>query len=378
MYLSKTGVYIPKHSISNDELVASYNAYADAYNHAHKDAIENEEVEALAHSTSAFIEKASGIKSRYVYEKNGILDINIMSPIIAPRILGEELSVMAEMGVEALQDALNANDLSAKQIDGVIVACSNFQRVYPAIAIEIQQALGIQGFGYDMNVACSAATFGIATAVGHIHAKLGKNIAIVNVEVPSAHLNYRNRDSHFIFGDVATAVIVGDTPFKDGYRIVDSKLITEFSANISNEFGFLERAESLATGVDLAHEMAQPKTNKLFRQEGRRVFKDVCPMVANLISEHLQACDINKAQVKKMWLHQANVNMIDLILRTVMGKDADKALAPIVIENFGNTSSASPMLAYHLAQDGMNKDDIGVLCSFGAGYSAGSVILQKI
>ena len=116
-----------------------------------------------------------------------------------------------------------------------------FQRVYPAIAIEIQQAVGMQGgFAFDMNVACSAATFGIAQAVGMIKAGLGKRIAIVNVEIPSAHLNWRNRDSHFIFGDVAAATIVEELDIPKGYEILDSKLWTQFSTNIKNEFGFMK------------------------------------------------------------------------------------------------------------------------------------------
>ncbi|WP_019518595.1 beta-ketoacyl-ACP synthase III [Faucicola boevrei] len=382
IFITATGLYTPPFSISNDELVASFNQYVDNYNRENADAIASGEKVALQHSTSEFIEKASGIKSRYVVEKSGILDPNIMTPIIPKRKLGEELSVMAEMGVNALIQALDNAGLTANDLDAIIVASSNFQRAYPAIAIEVQHAIGMQGgFAYDMNVACSAATFGIAQAVGSIQAGIAKRVAVLNIEVTSAHLNWRNRDSHFIFGDVATATIIENidenTHTPKGYEVLNSKLWTQFSTNIKNELGFLDRAEFLADQTDLYPDINEPVSDKLFMQEGRKVFREVCPAVSNLINEHLTENHIEPQSIKKLWLHQANINMIDLILRSVIGKDADKSLAPTVIAEFGNTSSASPMIAFHRHQENVQAGDIGVICSFGAGYSIGSVLVKK-
>lgn len=379
IYLTATGIYKPKHKISNDELVAAFNTYVDNYNNQHADAIATGEKTALQHSTSEFIEKASGIKSRYVIDKKGILDPDIMAPIFPARKLGEELSVMAQMGVAALQNALDNAGLKADELDGIICASSNFQRCYPAIAIEVQHAIGMtHGFAYDMNVACSAATFGIAQAVGSIRSGLGKKIAVLNIEITSAHLNWRNRDSHFIFGDVAAASIIETLDTPKGYQILDSKLWTQFSANIKNEFGFMDRSEALAAETQLYHDLQEPVTDKLFLQEGRKVFREVCPKVSEIITTHLSENNLKPSQIKRMWLHQANINMIDLILRTVVGKDADKAIAPVVIAEYGNTSSASPVVAFHDTQEGVVSGDMCVMCSFGAGYSIGSVLLKKV
>ncbi|UXZ04953.1 beta-ketoacyl-ACP synthase III [Moraxella nasicaprae] len=377
--ITATGLHIPKDKITNEELVASFNAYVDNYNAQHAAAIEAGEKMALQHSAVEFIEKASGIKSRYVIDKKGILDPQIMTPVVPARKLGEELSVMAEMGADALQKALDAAGLTGADLDGVICASSNFQRCFPAIAIEIQHAVGMQGgFAYDMNVACSAATFGIAQAVGNIKAGLAKRVAVVNVEITSAHLNWRNRDSHFIFGDIAAATIIESLDTPKGYEILDSKLYTEFSTNIKNEFGFMNRSEYLAADCPLYPDFEAPATDKLFLQEGRKVFREVCPKVSEIITEHLAKNNFDSSQVKKMWLHQANINMIDLILRTVCGKEADKAIAPVVIAEYGNTSSASPIIAFHESQEGVASGDLCVICSFGAGYSIGSVLVKKV
>lgn len=378
-YITGTGLFIPPYSISNDELVATFNQFVDTYNKQNADAIKAGSKEALEHSSAEFIEKVSGIKSRYVMDKSGILDPAIMAPVIPARKLGEELSVMAEMGVTALKDALADAKLDAEDLDGIILACSNFPRTYPATAIEIQDAIGMKGgFAYDMNVACSAATFGLAQAVGSIASGLGKRIAVVNTEITSAHLNWRNRDSHFIFGDVATATIIEASDTPKGYEVIDTKLFTQFSTNIKNEFGFLDRSEYLAAGSEMYPDLDEPATDKLFLQNGRKVFREVCPKVSQIITEHLKDNGLTADQLKMMWLHQANANMLDLILRTVVGRDADKAIAPSVIDEFANTSSASPIIVFHRYKDQLVSGDLGVICSFGAGYSIGSVLVRKV
>ena len=378
-YITGTGLYIRPYSISNEELVESFNQYVDNYNSQYASEIEAGTREALEPSSAEFIEKVSGIKSRYVMEKSGILDPNIMTPLIPARKLGEELSVMAEMGVDALQQALDEAGIEATELDGIIVACSNLPRAYPALAIEIQHAIGmVGGFAYDMNVACSAATFGIAQAVGAIKGGLGTKIAVVNVEITTAHLNWRNRDSHFIFGDVATASIIEASDTPKGYEVLDSKLFTQFSTNIKNEYGFLDKGEYLAAEAELYGDLQEPVSDKLFLQNGRKVFREVCPKVSELISEHLAENNLPATEVKMMWLHQANINMINLILRSVVGKQADPAITPTVIDEFGNTSSASPVIVFHRFKDKLQSGELGVMCSFGAGYSIGSVLLRKV
>ncbi|BBT15502.1 beta-ketoacyl-ACP synthase III [Metapseudomonas otitidis] len=367
--ISGTGLYTPSNSISNEELVASFNAYVQAFNAENAAAIERGEVEALAESSVAFIEKASGIKSRFVVDKAGILDPQRMVPRI-PERSNDEWGILCEMAVGAAREALERAGRTAADIDGVIVACSNLQRAYPAVAIEVQAALGIQGYGYDMNVACSSATFGIQAAVTAIQTGQARAILMVNPEICTGHLNFRDRDSHFIFGDAATAVILERADkgtSKHQFEVVGTKLLTQFSNNIRNNFGFLNRAAEEGVGA----------RDKLFVQEGRKVFKDVCPMVAELIAAHLQENDIDVTQVKRFWLHQANLNMNLLIARKLLGRDAEPQEAPVILDTYANTSSAGSVIAFHKHQDDLPSGSLGVLSSFGAGYSIGSVILRK-
>lgn len=375
IYITGTGLYTPPHSISNEELVASLNAYTEKYNADHAEAIAAGELAEKKGSSAEFIEKVSGIKNRYVVEKAGILDPARMVPNYPARS-NEQLSLQAEMGVAAAKDAIQNAGLTAQDIDAVILACSNMQRAYPAVAIEIQSALGIQGFAFDMNVACSAATFGLQQAVNTIKAGNAQRVLMVNVEITSGHLNWTERDSHFIFGDVATAVVVeaADVTKKATkcFEVLGTKLYTEFSNNIRNNFGFLNRAES-ADGI-----LNTKDEQKLFVQNGRAVFKEVCPKVAEIITTHLQAHEKNPADVSRFWLHQSNANMNAFILKAMLGKDYDESLSPTILDDYANTSSAGSIIAFHKYKENLNTGDIGVICSFGAGYSIGSVLVKYV
>ncbi|MDD2050197.1 beta-ketoacyl-ACP synthase III [Pseudomonas putida] len=367
--ISGTGLYTPANSISNEELVESFNAYVQQFNADNAEAIERGDVQALAESSAAFIEKASGIKSRFVMDKDGILDPQRMKPRL-PERSNDEPSVLCQMAVAAAEQALQRAGRTAADVDAVIVACSNLQRPYPAIAIEVQQALGINGFGFDMNVACSSATFGIQTACNSVQLGQARAILVISPEICTGHLNFRDRDSHFIFGDAATAVLVERADLATSahqFDIVSTKLLTQFSNNIRNNFGFLNRAAEEGIGAP----------DKLFVQEGRKVFREVCPMVAELIGQHLAENNIAVSDVKRFWLHQANLSMNHLIVKKLLGRDALEEEAPVILDSYANTSSAGSVIALHKHQDDLATGALGVLSSFGAGYSIGSVILRK-
>jgi beta-ketodecanoyl-[acyl-carrier-protein] synthase len=365
--IAATGLYTPPQSVSNAELVVAFNAYVETFNLENAAAIAAGGLEALIPSSAEFIEKASGIKSRYVVDKTGVIDPGVMRPNIAERPNGE-ISVLAEIAVAAAKDALGRWGKPAGGIDAVICAASNMQRAYPAMAIEVQQALGAGGFGYDMNVACSSATFAIKTAADYIAGGEARAILVVNPEITSGHLNFRDRDSHFIFGDVATAVIVeAADEASSGWDILGARLKTQFSNNIRNNFGFLNRCAPEGIGA----------VDKLFVQEGRKVFREVVPLVSRMILDHAADLGIDPTALKRLWLHQANINMNELIARRVFGREPTAEENVIILDEFANTSSAGSIIAFHRKSDDFGAGETGLICSFGAGYSAGTIFVRK-
>lgn len=367
--ITGSGLWHPANVITNAELVDAYNRFAERYNEQNAEAIEAGEVTAKPLSNAEFIEKASGIKQRYVTDKTGILDIDRMCPQL-PERSEDSLSYQAEMACHAARDAMANAGKSASDIDAVIVSCAYTERAYPAIAIEVQAELGIEGFGFDMLVACSAATFALHRAYEMVATGTARAVLVINPELTSPQLNYSDRDSHFIFGDVATAIIVerADAATSEHvFDILSTKAQTVFSNNIRSDFGYMSRATS-----------ADPfGPDKLFHQNGRKVFKEVCPMAAQHLADHVAANGESPQGVKRWWLHQANINMNQLIVRKLLDKDPGGEEAPIVLDEFANTASAGSIIAFHRHHSDLQRGDMGVICSFGAGYSIGSLVIRK-
>jgi len=339
------------------------------FNADNADAIASGDILEKPLSSSEFIEKASGIKSRYVYIKDGVLDPERMTPKIPLR--GEdEISDQAAIAVIAARKAMAAANKSASDIDAVIVSCAYTQRYYPAIAIEVQHALGIQGFGFDMLVACSAATFALQRAYEMVVAGTARSVMVINPELTSPQNNFRDRDSHFIFGDVATATIVEKAETCDSdhsYEILDMKAATVFSNNIRSNIGYMVNA----------NDDNPLREYNYFHQQGRKVFKEVCPLAVSHIQANVEAVGIEVSDVKRWWLHQANINMNQLIAKKLLGRVPDNKEAPTVLDTYANTASAGSLIAFNLNHEDLVSGDYGVICSFGAGYSIGSLILRK-
>lgn len=366
--LSATGVFTPPYAISNAELVESFNQYVDLFNHQNAQAIRQGQIEAKAYSSEEFIVKASGIHSRYVMDKQGILNPKIMRPLF-PQRSNNEPSMMAQMALMAIEDAFQNQGLRGKDIDLVIVAASNLERAYPALAIEIQALIGARGFAFDMNVACSSASFAITLANDLIKQGSVRRVLIVNPEICSAHLEWRDRDCHFIFGDVATAILIeAEDIAKAGFFIESARTYTEFSNNIRNNSGFLRRTRPEAD-ADLR--------DMLFMQNGRKVFKELLPIVVRHIEGHLDDVKVEGSDLKRIWLHQANQTMNDFAGKKIFGRTPSSEEQPNILKDYANTSSAGSVVAFSQHCQDFQSGEQGLLASFGAGYSVGSVILTK-
>ncbi|MEQ9694853.1 beta-ketoacyl-ACP synthase III [Shimia sp. SDUM112013] len=367
--ITGTGVFTPDQVITNDELVETFNAYADMMNEKNADAIAAGEVEPMQHSSSAFIVQASGIEQRYVMDKTGVLDPKVMHPLLRERG-DDELSIMAEMALDACNKALAQAQVAADEIDLVICAASNLERAYPAVAVEIQQALGAGGFAFDMNVACSSATFGIQAASDMIRSGSVRKAIVVNPEICSAHLEWRDRDCHFIFGDVATATVIERSEDAKGayFEILSTSCATQFSNNIRNNNGFLRRSRPY--GMEDRRDMQ-------FMQNGRKVFKEVLPMVSKHIMTQMAENDIQNTDLKRIWLHQANKSMNDFIGKKVLGRTPTPEEQPNILQDYANTSSAGSIIAFSQNSEDLEAGDYGLICSFGAGYSVGSILVRR-
>ncbi len=368
--ISGTGIYHPDETISNEELVNTFNIYAADFNLRNKEKIDSGNLLPIKKQTTAFIEKSSGIKSRYVRDKKNILDPKIMWPYL-PERADEKLSLQAEAGVLASRNAMLSANKSNKDINAVILACSHKQRDFPAISIEIQNELNITGFSYDMGISCSSAIFGIQAAYSSIKSGMANSILLVSPEIKSGQFSHRDPGTNFIFGEATAALIIEKRSScikESAFQIQDIQLYTEYSNNIRNNRGAYNRCDS----EKLFHD------DKVFYQNGKKVFKEIASLVPNLIMSQLKNLDIEPHEIKRYWLHQANSSLNRIIIERLIGKNYNSDIAPMVLDKFGNVSSAGAILAFHLFNDDVEIGDNCILSAFGAGYSAGSILLKKI
>ena len=375
--LTGTGLFTPSGSVTNDELVESLTTATLRWNEEHAAEIARGEFLAREVPTSKFILRASGVGHRYLIDRDGVLDPTRLRPRLRKRS-EDELSLQAEMGLAAAQDALAQAGRKASDVDAVIVGCSNLQRAYPALAIEIQAALGARGFAYDMNVACSSATFAIQNAVDALKNGHARCALVINPEITSGHNNFALREFHFIFGDACTAIVLeaeadgvpepAGSSRGEAWEVLGTRLVTQYSNNIRNDAGFLAPCE----------EPAREPRELLFRQHGRQVATEVCPLVVEHLRGHLADAGVAISQVKRLWLHQANLGMNRTIAKTLLGREVAPEEAPVILDEYANTSSAGSVIAFHKHRSGIRVGEHAVLCSFGAGYSIGSVLLRKL
>ncbi len=363
------GVWHPSTILNNAELCEAFNQFVHLENAKHAADIAAGKREPLKESTPEFVVKASGIHRRYVEDKTGLLDPHRMCPNIPDRP-EDVLSIQAEYSVNAAKKALDRAGRAGEDVDYVVLAASNLQRLYPAIAIEVQEALGAHGSGLDMSLGCSAATGATILASQAVQTGNAKCALVVIPELTTGHMNWRERDSHFIFGDASVALVVEpkDRAKPGSWEIVSHKMMSKWSNNIRNNAGYLDRCDPKNQFSD----------GKLFHQHGRRVFKDVVPMAARFIAEHIVANDLDPKQVARYWLHQANQKLNEAVAERVLGREATRVEAPIILDEYGNTASAGSLIAFSHHSEDLPAGSYGVMSSFGAGYSLASLLLQRL
>ena len=363
------GVWHPETVLSNTELCDAFNEFVRRDNARHADEIAAGKREALKESSPEFIEKASGIKRRYVHDKTGLVDPERMCPNVPDRP-EDALSVQAEYAVNAARRALEAAGRTGEDVDLIVLGASNLQRLYPAIAIEVQHALGARGYGFDISLGCSAATGAAQLACQAVRLGQAQCALVVVPEMTTGHMNWRDRDSHFIFGDAAVSLVIEPTArAKPGsWEILSVQMLSKWSNSIRNNKGYLDRCDP----------STEHNADKLFHQQGRRVFKDVVPLASKFIADHIAAHDLVPAQVSRYWLHQANQNMNELIAKRILGREATREEAPLILDEYGNTASAGSLIAFSTHNADLPAGAYGMMASFGAGYSLGSLLLQRL
>jgi beta-ketodecanoyl-[acyl-carrier-protein] synthase len=248
---------------------------------------------------------------------------------------------MAEMALDRLRQGAGAwRGVEAGEVDLVICAASNHERAYPAIAIEIQQLLGAGGFAFDMNVACSSATFGIQAAADMVRAgscrarwwstpRSARPSRMARPRLPF-HLRRRlhRRPDRARRGRQGRPISL----------IRSTRCATQFSNNIRNNNGFLRRTRQ-------GH--MEDRRDMQFMQNGRKVFKEVLPLVSAHIAAHMADEGVERRPRSQAPLAAPGQQDDErLHRRKVLGRVPEPEEQPNILQDYANTSSAGSIIAF--------------------------------
>jgi len=301
----------------------------------------NEQISQTVDTSDSWIFERTGIKSR--------------------RIAGadETASSMAEI---AARQAIEAAACDPDEIDLIIVATGTPDRVYPSTGCLLQQRLGIKNcVAFDVQAACSGSIFALSIADQYIKSGAAKKVLVVGTEICSRVVDWTDRATCILFGDGAGAVLLG----------------------ASNEAGILStHIHSDGEYEDLLYcpnPQAAPEAKKhepgYISMRGNEVFKVAVNTLGRIVDETLAANGMQQSHVDWLVPHQANTRIIAATAKKLK-MSMDHVI--LTLENQGNTSSASVLLALNEGvRDGrIQRGQIILLEAFGAGFTWGSALIK--
>ncbi|WP_046118323.1 beta-ketoacyl-ACP synthase III [Ensifer aridi] len=303
----------------------------------------NKEMEAKVDTSDEWIVQRTGIRQRYI---------------------AGEGETTASLGEAAARAALRRADLTADDLDLIIVATSTPDNTFPATAVNIQNRLGMRhGAAFDMQAVCSGFVYAVATADAYIRGGLARRALVIGAETFSRILDWSDRTTCVLFGDGAGAIIL-EAQQGEGTNADRGVLTAQLrSDGIHGDKLYVDGGPS-TTGT-VGH----------LRMEGREVFKHAVGMITDVIEAAFEATGTTADDVDWLVPHQANRRIIDGSARK-LGIPLEKVV--VTVDLHGNTSAASiPLALDTAASDGrIKKGDLVMLEAMGGGFTWGSVLVR--
>jgi 3-oxoacyl-[acyl-carrier-protein] synthase-3 len=312
--------------------------------------------------TNFDLEKMVETSDEWITDRTGIKE---------RRIAADDV-VTSDMATAAAKQALEAAELTAKDLDMIVVGTVTPDCPMPATAVFVQQKLGAGHCpAFDLSAACAGFIFGLEIADQFISSGAMKNILVVGVELLSRVINWEDRTTCVLFGDGAGAVVLGPA----GGATARGKPRGLLSARIHSD-GALAQSLIIPAGgsvLPVTHEVLEQKRHKV-HMKGQDIFKVAVKNLYQASKDALDETGLTPEEIDWICPHQANLRIIDFAVSR-LGVDKKKVL--INIDKVGNTSSASIpiLLDQNLRAGKVKPGDTVLMCALGAGISWGGAIV---
>ncbi len=304
--------------------------------------------------TNADMAKIVDTSDEWIVERTGIR---------ARHIAGDGETTRS-LAVEAARNALDNANLSADQIDLIIVATSTPDNTFPATATLVQADLGMtKGMAFDVQAVCSGFIYAMTTADAMIRAGQAKTALVIGAETFSRILDWTDRGTCVLFGDGAGACILTSV---------------EGSGTVADQGILASKLHSDGRYHNKLYVDGGPSTTKtvgLLRMEGREVFKHAVTNLASVVGEVTALAGISASEIDWLVPHQANRRILE---GTAKKLGIPEARVVITVDKHGNTSAASIPLAFDEAvRDGrIKRGQLVLMEAMGGGFTWGAVLLR--
>ncbi len=304
--------------------------------------------------TNAELAKMVDTSDEWIVQRTGIKQRHIAAD-------GEFTS---HLGLKAAQAAIAKANIDPQSIDLIVLATSTPDNTFPATAVAIQNALGINhGAAFDLQAVCSGFIFALATADNFLKSGAFKRALVIGAETFSRILDWNDRGTCVLFGDGAGAVVLDAQPASGTSK--DRGILTAHLRSDGRHKDKLFVDGGPSTTQSVGH----------LRMEGREVFKHAVGMITDVIVDAFAATGTTADDIDWLVPHQANKRIIDASAKKLH-------IAPqkvvLTVDKHGNTSAASiPLALAAAADDGrIKKNDLVMLEAMGGGFTWGSALLR--
>ncbi|PSH56519.1 beta-ketoacyl-ACP synthase III [Phyllobacterium sophorae] len=306
--------------------------------------VDNGEIEAQLSLEPGWIERRTGIRTRYWVQD------------------GETLSgLAADAGRMALEEAQIArNDIAL-----TLLATSTPDHLLPPSAPLLAHRLGLVNSGaVDLAGACSGFLYALALADGFVRAH-GRAVLVVAANILSRRINPAERASAVLFADAAGAVVLA--PIRDR----QSGLL---SADLASDGSGYDLIKIPAGGSNRPFACDMNAEDFLMTmQDGREVFSRAVALMTRTSKRALEQAGIAAAALDHFVPHQANARMFDRICGNLV-IEPEKTIR--TIETYGNSSAATIPLSLSVANSKRRfvKGERLLLTAAGAGLTGGAIV----
>ncbi len=308
--------------------------------------------------TNEDLAKLVNTSDEWIRERTGISERRMVS----------DGQANSDLSVKAIQNAFEGKDFRPEEIDLIIVATVTPDMMFPSTACLVQEKIGAKNaWGFDLSGACSGFLYALATGAQFIQTGAHKKVLVVGTDVMSSILNFEDRTTCVLFGDGAGAFLLEPTQNNEE-GIIDFILHSDGSGG---KFLYMPAGGSLHP---TSHSTVEENMHYV-HQDGRNVFKFAVKLMTEVSSEILEKHGYTPEDISLYIPHQANLRIIQSAVKRLNLRPEQVV---INIDRYANTTAATiPMGLHEVHQQGrINKGDLLLLASFGAGFTWGSVLLR--